>query len=138
MTSPAKAKLDAIGIDAICDRLSDGETMTRIAEAVGVSIGTLISWVNDDSERSARAREARILSARIWDEKAEHGIELASDAFELSRAKELAHHYRWRAAKIAPKDYGDKVSAELSGPNGGPVPVSVTVELVCANHGADS
>jgi hypothetical protein len=36
----------------------------------------------------------------------------ASDAFELAKAKELAHHYRWRASKIAPKLYGDRLQVE--------------------------
>jgi transposase len=112
---PAKSKIDAIGIDAVVAKMADGKSMTAIAEEAGVSIGTLIAWLEQDPERSARAREARILSARIWDERAEARIEEAADAFELARAKELAHHYRWRAAKIAPRDYGEKVTAELSG-----------------------
>ena len=43
---------------------------------------------------------------------ASDGIAQASDPFELAKAKELAHHYRWRASKIAPKLYGDKQSVE--------------------------
>lgn len=106
----AWAKVDAIGLDSICASLSDGKTLTAIADEIGVSIGTLLAWLAADAERSARAREARSLSARIWDEKAESEIAGARDPFELSRAKELAHHYRWRAAKTAPKDYGEKIA----------------------------
>lgn len=50
-----------------------------------------------------------------WDERAEAAISAASDEFELRKAKEISHHYRWRASKIAPKDYGDKQQVEHSG-----------------------
>lgn len=129
MTSPAKAKVDAIGLEAICERVADGESLTGIAVDIGVSIGTLLSWIEMDSERSARVRESRIISARIWDEKAESGIERAGDPFDLAKAKELAHHYRWRAAKIAPRDYGERVTQEVTGADGGPVEISVKVPL---------
>jgi len=100
-----------------------------------VSIGTLISWINGDSERSARVREVRIATARIWDEKAESGIENAGDPFELAKAKELAHHYRWRAAKIAPRDYGERVTQELTGEGGGPIQHAHTVGLSAETAG---
>ena len=104
------AALDKLGIDAVCEALCGGELMTELAKRVGVSFGTLSDWLAADTERSARAREARRASARLWDEKAEEAIKLASDPFELQKAKELAHHYRWRGAKIAPADYGEKVA----------------------------
>jgi hypothetical protein len=51
-------------------------------------------------------------TAEYWDQVAVDGIAQAGDPFELAKAKELAHHYRWRASKIAPKLYGDKQSVE--------------------------
>lgn len=119
----AKMILDCLGIDEICRRITDLETMTFIAHDVGVSIGTLCSWIDSDVERSARARESRTRTARMWDEKATKGIEDAKDTFELAKAKEIAHHYRWRASKIAPRDYGDRLDATLSAPSGGPVQI---------------
>lgn len=110
MIGEAKAKLDAFGIDAVCGCIADGESMTGTAEKIGVSFGSLSVWINADPERSARVREVRALTARAWDEKAERGIESAKDQFELQKAKELAHHYRWRSTKIAPRDYGDKLA----------------------------
>jgi len=37
---------------------------------------------------------------------------------------------KWLASKLAPKKYGEKVSAELSGPDGGPIQETLTVEYV--------
>ena len=57
----------------------------------------------------------------MWDEKALAGIEAAKDAFELAKAKEAAHHYRWRASKIAPSEFGDRQAIEHTGKGGGPM-----------------
>lgn len=123
-------RIEAFGIEAVCERLSNGMTMTALAEEIGVTVGKLSQWIASDEEHSARAREARIHAARIWDEKALSVVEQALDPFELQRAKELAHHYRWRASKTAPKEYGDKVQTELTGAGGGAIQVASTVTFV--------
>ncbi len=116
-----------ISLDEVCKRLADGESMTAIAAGVGVSTGSLSEWLEATVERSARSKEARRLAARHWDEKAEQVIrDAARHPVELTRARELAHHYRWRAKMTAPRDYGDKVDHTVSGPAGGPVQVTVT------------
>lgn len=108
----AKLKLNRLGVDGVCEAICSEKSLTQIALEAGVSVPSLLVWIEADPERSARVREARRIMARMWDEKAERLIGEATDEFELKKAKELAHHYRWRAAKIAPKEYGDKV--ELS------------------------
>jgi hypothetical protein len=113
--TPAKDALDAFGIDQVCELLAGCKTMTEIADMAGVSKGTFISWVTDDADRSARVKGARALAATYWEEKATQVIEDAPDEFELKRAKELAHHYRWRASKIAPKEYGDRLEVDGKG-----------------------
>ena len=125
-------RIEAFGIEAVCERLSNGMTMTALAEEIGVTVGKLSQWIASDEEHSARAREARIHAARIWDEKALSVVEQAMDPFELQRAKELAHHYRWRASKTAPKEYGDKVTQEHTGANGGAITQSIMVSFVSA------
>lgn len=126
----ASEKLAAFGIEAVCAAILHPKAMHTIAEEIGVSQGSLIAWIGADHERSARAREARIQTAQMWDEKATRVIEEAGDQFQLSKAKELAQHYRWRASKIAPRDYGDKVTQEHTGPNGGPVQITEIQRVV--------
>lgn len=65
------------------------------------------------------------MAASVWDEKAEQGLEDAADPFELSKHKELAHHYRWRASKIAPRIYGDRIQQEHSGKDGAPIIIKI-------------
>lgn len=110
--------------DDLLERIDSGEMLTAIAASVGKSKSMLGRWIAADEGRSARVREARILAAEAWDAAAQAGIEGAADPFELAKAKEIAHHLRWRASKIAPKVYGDKIQTEVTGKDGGPVQVS--------------
>lgn len=103
--------------------------MADMAKEAGVSVGQFYVWIDSTPEFAARAREARKSMARFWDDKAQQEIESARDPFALAKAKELAHHYRWRASKIAPKEYGEKVAV------GGaddfpPVQARVAIEFV--------
>lgn len=120
----AQAKLEAVGVVAICEYITGGESLTDIAKKLEVGIATLLDWLERDPERAAHAREARTRSARLWDEKAERVISDAADPFQLTKARELAHHYRWRAKAIAPRDYGEKVTQEHTGQDGGPITVA--------------
>ncbi len=105
----AFARLSDIGIVAICELITTGMCVQAMAETVGVSKNALWRWLNADIDRSTRARAARALTAWHWDEEAEAVLQDASDVLELARARELAAHYRWRAAKVAPREFGDKV-----------------------------
>jgi hypothetical protein len=114
MSAPATAaaKLDAIGIDDVCEMIASGMSMRRIAERAEVSVGSVANWLAEP-ERSARARAARTNAAAHWDEEAERVIQDAeSDSVEVQRARELAQHYRWRAKAFAPGAYGDRVQVD--------------------------
>lgn len=107
----ARQKLEIEGIDSIISRMSGGESQASIATSLGIHKGEFSDWLAADSERSARAREARILSARHWDEQAESVLIGADDdkPGSIAKARELASHYRWRAKCYAPREYGDKL-----------------------------
>ena len=57
-------------------------------------------------------REARIAAARTFDEMAEAELRGATDPFGLAEARELASHYRWKASKSNPREYGDKLEID--------------------------
>lgn len=123
VTKPPTARnaCEAYGIDRVCEDIAAGKSLSAISQDLKIHISSLLEWIEGDSQRSARTREARTRSARLWDERAEQVIYAAADKFELEKAKELAHHYRWRAKAIAPRDYGDKVTQEHTGKDGGPI-----------------
>jgi len=117
MSAPpvARDKIDAYGLDAVCADLANGTTLTDISKSLDVVLGSLLAWCEAEPERSARVRESRTKAARLWDEKAAERIDSAKNPFELAKAKELAFHYRWRASKTAPKEYGEKLDLNHSG-----------------------
>lgn len=113
-----KTKLDAIGIDSVCERIEAGESVGAIADSLGIPKRTMWDWVDADGARSARVRASREKSAEAEDDKAEAvlaGLTAASTPAEVARARELASHYRWRASKRNPKTYGDKLDLNHSG-----------------------
>lgn len=123
--APGRAPKTAhLSIDAICDAICETKSMRQIAEELNVSLPRLLDWIEEDAERLARAREARRRTALLWEERAEAVLAQAGDNFELQKARELAHHYRWRAKVIAPREYGDKVTQEHTGKDGAPIAVS--------------
>lgn len=119
----AEARIDKLGLEALCDRLEAGETQSAICKSIGVTKGSLRRWIALSDDRRAAVYEARVASAQAFDEMAESAIKDAKNSLGLSKARELAHHYRWRASKAAPKEYGDKV--ELSGDPDSPLQVQI-------------
>lgn len=129
----AIAKLDELGLDAICERIANGESLTQIAKGVGVAVGSLCSWIGNPHvpERSSRAREARVASAEVWYDK---GLDyLLDENMEVSRARELALHCRKKAAVLKPSEFGEKIKVEG---DGGPAAViDALANLVTAISG---
>lgn len=70
----------------------------------------------------ARAREdqADALADEILDEAR------SANAKNAHAKRLLVDALKWRAAKLRPKVYGDRVELGHSGPNGGPIPVATT------------
>lgn len=102
-------------VDKLCLEILEGKMLTTIALEWGVTKSRLMYWLSADSIRSARVREARRQAAMMYDEQAQCAIADAKDDLELKKAKELAHHLRWKASKINPNDYGEKI--ELKTPD---------------------
>lgn len=102
------ASLEAIGIDGLCERILAGESQAAIARSIGMYPSQLHAWIEADPERSARARAARTQSADSYADKAEQVLLSASDPFEVTKARELAQHYRWMAKVRKPNEYGDR------------------------------
>lgn len=48
----------------------------------------------------------------------------------VQRSKLRVDVRKWRAAKLAPKKYGDRIAMEHEGPDGGAIPVAMTVTYV--------
>lgn len=121
----------------ICDRIatsSDG--LRKICKEVGIHVSTVREWIATDKDLAdlyARAKDEQM------DYLADEIIEIA-DASEndtihtengaipngewINRSRLKVDTRKWIMAKLKPKKYGDRVSTEISGPDGGPVVVT--------------
>lgn len=102
------AMLDKLGVEFICDEIINGNTLTAISRSLNIARSSLFNWIRSDSARSARVYSTRVAAADVWDDLSEICLREATDVISISRARELASHYRWRAKAIAPRAYGDR------------------------------
>jgi hypothetical protein len=117
--------VENLNIDLICDDILAGETYTQIASKYKVTYGVLHRFISN-TDNSARVILARQQSADVYDDKAEQSLKDAKSTLtEITRARELASHYRWRAAKRNPKAYGDKL--DLTSDNKALAPTNITI-----------
>lgn len=140
----AKRAARQVIVDAVCKRVAGGESVRQILLTEGMpSRDTWYSWVATDegvADQYARACEAR---AELH---AEELLEIADDGTNdwmrsnapnnpgwvangehIQRSKLRYEARRWLMGKMKPKKYGDKVQAEVSGPDGGPIQGQVQV-----------
>lgn len=97
----------------ICEGIADGKSVRAICAKDGMpSQDSFYRWLRECeglSERYARAREAQ---ADLF---ADEIIEIADNTDDPAKARVQIDVRKWRAAKLAPKRYGDKVELEHSG-----------------------
>lgn len=126
--------------EEICDRISNGETLTRICKDGHMPTRhAVMSWVRKDYEGFRnRYNEARDLQIEYW---ADMMIEVALDDSQdykkirdkkgklqtvfdhqhVQRATLIINTYKWNLTKLKPEKYGERMSAELTGKDGQPL-----------------
>jgi hypothetical protein len=115
---------------AICDRLSTGESLRTIcSEPEAPDLTTVLKWLDnaDFAQAYARARnvQADVMDAKILDT----ADECRAGTLDPRVAQVVMGAYQWRAGRLAPKRYGDRAAVEVTGADGGPVQTEVTVRF---------
>lgn len=116
MPTPPTARnaIEALGENAILERIQSGVSMTEIANELGCNVGSLSRWLHADPQRSARATSVMTESAESWLDRGLQALtEAASDNAEIQRARAIEQHCARRAAVRNPL-YRDKVDVSLS------------------------
>jgi hypothetical protein len=144
----------------ICAGIESGLSLVKVCEAEDMPHrSTIYDWLARQepefkafADKYARAVEARAekLAEEIItiadDDKGDYGYKEASDKDgegakpcilpdNIQRAKLRVDARKWIACKLFPKKYGDKVQAEHTGAEGGPIAFAVTVNYVKPSHG---
>jgi len=130
--------------DAICEELAAGKSLREICKSEGVlDKATVFRWLakNDEfRDQYARAREvqAELYADEIieisddgsndWMERqnADGSSYTVADHEHISRSKLRVDSRKWLLSKILPKKYGDKITQELTGKDGGAIQVVIS------------
>ena len=134
--------------DRICELLSEGHTLRQIARELGCDASAIAHWVREDqdaggafSQQYARAREIgfgmmseEIIAISDADYTGPDGF---VDNGAVQQARLRSDNRKWYLSKMLPRQYGDKVTQEITGEDGGAlitrielVPVDVKPEAL--------
>jgi hypothetical protein len=116
--------------DEICTRLANGESLRAICgsdrDDFMPHIGTVLRWVSQNNEFREQYAKAREIQAETHADDIvtiADGPTEADDSVKTARDRLRVDARKWVASKLLPKKYGDKVTNEHVGPDGGPVQV---------------
>ncbi len=107
--------------ERVCERIAQGDSLVKVCrQAWAPSYSTVMKWLRDSAEFSqmyARAREDQA------DWHADEIVAIADEATadDVQVAKLRVDARKWTASKLKPRKYGDRLSQEISGPDGGPI-----------------
>lgn len=111
----------------ICEQLVTGRSLRSIcAEDDAPDATTVFRWLDSQEtfrQQYARARELQ--AERLAAETVEIADAASNEDYNTARLRVDAR--KWYASKLAPKVYGDKLTTEVTGADGGPVQVQHTV-----------
>lgn len=115
--------------EVICDRIAAGESMRAICRDAGMPDRvTVLRWLAAHEDFAAKCARARELQADVVDEEI---VDMLQDVkmgtLDPQAARVLLAGYQWRASKLAPKKYGDKL--ELDNRMSGGVELKVVSEF---------
>lgn len=122
----------------ICQRLAEGESLRSICKDKGMpAMSTVLRWVAENTifrEQYAQAREVGQESIadeimEISDADAPIDANGRVDNGWVQQQRLRVDSRKWLLAKQAPKKYGDRVTTELTGADGGAIEITETERL---------
>lgn len=114
--------------DAICDRLINGESLRKIcADDDMPDRSTVIRWMGIDPDFATKCARARTMQADLMDDLI---LDTAAACTAATAAADRVKigAYQWRASRLAPKKYGDKLA--LVGGGADDTPIQTATEVV--------
>jgi hypothetical protein len=101
--------------DRICQGLMNGESLIKVCLAKGMPDRvTVIRWIGRDLAFATRIAHAREAQADYMDDLILDTAAMATSE-NANAIKVKIDAYKWRASKLAPKKYGDKMDVGFTG-----------------------
>lgn len=127
--------------DAICEEIATSSlSMKSVCEKLSIPVGTVLAWLSKQTtfqDKYARAKEmqADLLAEEILDISDDGSndfmtIVKGDEAYTvenkevINRSRLRVDSRKWIASKLKPKKYGDRITQEITGANGGPLQIT--------------
>ena len=115
--------------DAVFGRVAAGQNLTEICQQEGMPHkATVYRWLAQNEEFRRQYGTACEVRTDAWAEDLYEVAETAAPE-DTARARLMVDTRKWLMAKMAPRKYGDKITNEHSGPDGGDIPLRVTTDI---------
>ena len=109
----------------VLELIEEGYTVKEIDDNADLpSWSTIRRWMRSEPERMEQYREARDVSADTMESEILGLAKYTNDKEDVPAAKFKFDVLKFAMARRAPKRYGDKISQEVSGPDGGAIPMT--------------
>jgi len=112
MSGGRPSKYDPVYCDQILEDAKEGLSLTAFAGGIGVARSTINEWMGAHPEFSEAVKKHAAIRTRVLEQgllSSEQGPRVTARIFALKNA--------------APEEWRDLKAMELSGPEGGPIPV---------------
>lgn len=108
----------------ICSMIASGKSLKSICEESGMPHrDTVREWLLQNAEFSAKYARAREEQADLFaDEIVEIADAVFADSAEVAKAKLQIDARKWKASKMLPKKYGDKLEVDNKSSDGSMTP----------------
>lgn len=137
--------------DRICAQLAEGKSLRTICKADDMpSTVTVYAWLRKHAEFLAQYTRAKEDSADAFaEEMLDIADEASNDWMEVHDKDNVGYRFngehvnrsrlrvdtrKWIASKLKPKKYGERVQAELTGKDGGPIETADVTEVELARR----
>lgn len=98
--------------DRVLDMYLSAPRTSQIAAKLGIKRSTLTWWMRQ--VRPEQWKQVQVLRALMKKDSGDDGIEDASDALSLARARELLKSAQWDLERLDSKTFGQKQEVELT------------------------
>lgn len=114
--------------DEICKRIAAPMSLTKVCKAADMpGMSSVFEWLRQYPEFKESYAHA---TAERAEAQGEEMLDIAEDkTIEPKRARLMIDTRKWLMSKTNPKKYGDRVTTELTGADGGPLRKITAIEI---------
>jgi len=107
-------KYSAATADEICDTIASGNSLRAVCRKMGIAKSTVFKWLHDHPDFLDHYTRAREIRGEFYGERvSEIGIKGEGGEIDPQVARVAIDAYKWTAARMAPKSWGDKQQIDM-------------------------